>query len=309
MNKLQLNNFKVLHDSYEELKEVSINTIDTVVLLEKLGFLDTTALAIRDWSQTLSNYYYAKKAEIEADETGSVYINFDEIGSMPHTMDELKDSQKGNLTSDYRIAKYVDIPFIDTKINRVDFGKDLKYDIAVDKVVKKDIDGRPIKVEYLIENKVVAVIYFEFETQLNNLVAKKTEYLVYIKNDGTEGLRIKRKVKTYNLNNEADTALIDNERVDGRGYLVSVMKIHINGVLIEYLPDLSQYAIIEIIKPYWKDIKDYRDDFIDFGLEYWEESLKAMPTTVTDTSILWMNYPINAEGETIKDYMIAVLSY
>jgi len=36
MNELQIDNLRILDESYSELKETTIDTIDTVVLLEKL---------------------------------------------------------------------------------------------------------------------------------------------------------------------------------------------------------------------------------------------------------------------------------
>lgn len=309
MNELQIDNLRILDESYSELKETTINTIDTVILLEKLNFMDTTAIAIRDWSKTLSDYYYAKKAEIEADETGSVYINFDEVGLMPHTMDELKDSQKGNLTSDYKIAEYVDIPFIDEKIDRVDFGRDLKLGIVTNKKTFRVSDGRPEKVEYRIGGELVAIIYMSFETQGRNLIYKRVETLVYIKKDGSEGIPIKIKEKFFDTSNPDDRAGIVKEGKDRREFLFNDLQAYINGILLQYNQDKTQYEVLEMVNTYMEDSIILTTSFVDRGMEYWEESLRAMPAQVVDPNLLWMNYVIDAEGTTVKDYIIRQISY
>ena len=310
MNELQIDNLRILDESYSELKETTIDTIDTVVLLEKLNFMDTTAIAIRDWSKTLSDYYYAKKAEIEADETGSVYINFDEVELMPYTMDELKDSQKGNMTSDYKIAQYVDIPFIDSKIDRVDFSRDLKLGTVVNKTVLRVPNGRPEKVEYRINGELVAIIYITFETQGNNLIYKRIETLVYIKKDDTDGINIKIKEKIFDMTNPDDRAAIVKERKQSRQFIFDDIQAFVNGVLLQYHPDKSQYQILDMIEDYMKASEQLIKSFVDRGMEYWEENLGALPIPVTDPSCLWLNYVFDANtGATIKDYMIAKLSY
>lgn len=309
MNELQLLQLKILEESYQELKDVTINTIDTVVLLEKLNFMDTTAIAIRDWSQTLSNYYYTKKAEIEADTTGSVDINFDEVGQIPYTMNDLKNSQKGNSSSDYKIAEYVDKPFIDSKIDRVDFGRDLKLGIVTDKKVFRISNGRPSKIEYRINNILVAIIYITFETQGNNLISKRTETLVYIKKDGTEGIPIKIKEKSFDMDNADDRATIVKERKISRQFIFDDIQAFVNGVLLQYNPSKTQYEVLDMIEVYMKASEDLVRSFINRGMKYWEDSLRALPTPVNDATMSWMNYVYDADNHTVKDYIISRISY
>ena len=317
MNELQKLELKILEDSYQELKKSTIDLINPVLLVQGLNFMNEVAISINEWNLNFNKYYYDKKVEIESTPISNVSINFDEVGIFPSNNKLLDESLKLSNKSEYKIAPYIDKPFTDEKINQVDFKRDLKSNIVLNKKVIRIPNGRPLKSEYYLDDELMAVIYFTFETNTSNLVTRRTETLKYIKSiknettdlfEDVEGNSIKIKEKIYDLSNISDASLAVKERINSRSYLVESIMIFINGVLQQYHPDKSQYEIITMITSYWDYSEKDRKDFVDLGLEYWEENLIAM-SNPAPAEYSWLDYVIDGNGTTVKDYIISVISY
>lgn len=310
MNENQINQLTILKVSRDELENDTIKKIDPVMLSEGVQFMNSVAIGIKMWSLSLYDYYNLKYDEIVNDVNKDIEIdiNFDEVGMCPHNMSDLSRSMDSSKISIYRISPYIDKPFTDVKINMVDFKRDLKSDTALNKKVTRLPNGRPLKSEYYIGSVLMAVIDFVFEVAPNNLITKRTEFLSYIKLDGAKGLSVKIKEKVYDLTDVGDAALAVNERVSGRRYLVDSVKVYISGVITKYHPDYTQYAIISMVTPYWSSIERDRNLFIDLGLEYWEESLLNIVDPLPAENA-WLDYVVNTDGLTIKNYIISTISY
>jgi len=306
MNELQKDELKVLETSFRELKESVLDNINPTLLSRELGFMNPIAINIKQWSMDLYLYYINKKKDILDNPDSEIDINFDEVGMLQYDNDDLVKSISS--VSMYKIANYIDKPFTDIKINQVDFKRDLKADIVLNKKVTRSANGRPIKSEYFLVDELMAVIYFDFKTDSSNLIVERTETLYYIKKDNTKGTPIIIKQKKYDLTNPTDAALAIKERVNSRKFITEAIMVFINGVLQQYHPDKTQYQIILMTLSYWNYSEKTRLDFINLGLEYWEDDLRNMVSPAPD-DYAWLDYTIDDNGTSVKDYMIAMLSY
>lgn len=205
----------------------------------------------------------------------------------------------------YRIFPLIDKTFNSNPITSVDFKRHLLATAALNKVSSKDTTGRPTSSEYYYNGALQAVVYFTFTQDSNNLLSSRTETLHYILNDGTEGLPIVIKSRTYNPSNSVDLELIVEERISARKAIISGMKGFILGVLMQYghtQPDaLAKGA--EIWNAYEVDISN----FTEFGTEVWKDKLTALD--ITTGPFTWLAYEIDANGTTLRDDTVSRLTY
>lgn len=301
MTKQQL--LQTLNVSYKELVNL---TADEVILLNyEITKNNPKAMAIKSWLNTVSKYYFDTKQQIENDE--NPIINFDAVGLIPYKLSDLSDTFNVDDQSEYRIAPYIDVPFSDSKINFVDFKRDLKPEIYLEKVVSRGHDGRPIKSEYKYNGELMAVINFMFEADENNIVTRRKEILNYIKTDGTLSMDILIKDKTYDSNNPSDMAMMVKERVSAREYIIGYIQIFAIGVLKNYNPDKTHDEIVDMLMPYWDYCEEHRIKFLEVGLSLWRDDLAA--TDLDTTEYTFLGYVIDEEGTIFRDYLVYLLTY
>jgi len=301
----KINLLQNLEVSYKEMS--SITTDFQIILTKEINHRTDKALAIRDWYTEVTKAYIDFKTKINNDEITE--FTFDVVGNIPYSFEELYEHSKDENVSNYKIAPYVDVNFIDDRIHLVDFKRQLKANIALTKKTYRSSDGRPTYNEYFYNNELMAKIYFIFESNENNLLTRRTEKLVYIKNDGSEGDLITIKDKIYDITDVSDASLIVQERVNARIYLVDSLNIFILGVLAQYHPTNTQNENIMMVLPYWNEIESERMMFINLGLPDWKDSMAAIDINNLSTDHTWLGYVIDANGTTVRDYAYNILNY
>lgn len=303
MTKLEL--LESLKVSYNELNYMTAD--EQIVLTQEIDHRNDKALAIKDWLNNLSSKYNELKSKIENDEITE--YTFDIIPEKPYQISELIEQLEAEKISNYKIAPYVDINFIDSRIHLVDFKKDLKPEVALTKKTYRLPNGRPDYNEYYYNGELMAKIDFIFEANENNLLTRRTEKLYYIKNDGTDGISITIKDKIYDINDMSDASLIVQERVNARTYIVNSLNIFILGVLQQYHADKTQEELILMVMPYWNDCEAERIMFIDLGLPNWKNSMAAIDITNLPDDRTWLGYTIDENETTVRDYAYNILNY
>ena len=297
-----LNQLKV---SYDEINNISSDF--QIILNKEIEHRNDKALAIQSWFNNITKLYLDFKTKIENDEITS--FTFDNAGEMPYSFTELYEHVEEEKISNYKISPYVDVNFTDSRIHLVDFKRHLKADVALTKKTYRLPNGRPDKNEYYYNSVLMAKIYFIFETNENNLLTRRTEKLVYIKNDDTDGTEIIIKDKIYDITDVSDASLVVQERVIARTYIVDSLNIFILGVLGQYHPDKTQNELIMMVLPYWNDCESDRLLFIDLGLPNWKDSLGVIDLTNLPSDRAWLGYVIDGNGTTVRDYAYNVLNY
>ncbi len=215
------------------------------------------------------------------------------------------------LLSDYRIDEHVEPTFDTHPINCIDFTLHLKPDIALNKVVTMLDNGRPGESKYYIGTELMAKICFEF-VDYNSLMVDKKLKLYYVKKDlGESGedlfsqpVLIKHKI--YDLTDAKDGSASVQERVDARGEIVSALKAHLSGVLMQSLT-LSMTEVIALITPFWHECELQRTDFIEFGSSSWKDYLDAID--LATTTYTFLSQPVDSLGNKMRDYMGAKLDF
>ena len=84
------------------------------------------------------------------------------------------------------------------------------------------------------------------------------------------------------------------------------MNSFLSGVLMQGL-GMNMDQVIATINPFWDFYKNEREDFIDLGATTWLASMQAIDLQTTPYT--WMAIPIDQNGTTVKDYIVARLSY
>jgi len=291
--------------SYNEINVLSAD--DQIILNQEIHNRNEKALSIRNWYNDLTLKYNDFKIKIQNDEID--YFTFDDLSEIPYQISDLYEHISDEHISNYKIAPYVDVNFIDDRIHLVDFKRHLKANVALTKKTYRAADGRPTYNEYYYDGELMAKIYFIFESNENNLLTRRTEKLVYIKNDDTEGNLITIKDKIYDINDVSDASLVVQERVTARQYIVDSLNIFILGVLAQYHPDNTQNENIMMVLPYWNDTEAQRLMFIDLGLPDWKNSLAAIDINDLPEDRAWLGYVIDANGTTVRDYAYNTLNY
>jgi len=294
---------KILETSYKEL--VSLTADEVILLNYEITKNNPKAMAIKSWMNEVSSYYFTKKEEI-LNETSTV-INFDAVGLMPYKFEDLKDTFNVDDTSEYRIAPYVDVPFSDSKINFVDFKRDLKPEVYLEKTTYRGHDGRPTLNEYHYNGELMATIKFEFEADENNIIISRKEILNYIKNDGSKSMDILIKNKTFDSNNPSDMAMMVKERIQAREYIIGYIQIFTLGVMKNYNTDKTHDEVVDMLMPYWDECEEHRLKFLEVGLQLWRDDIAAIDLDTTEHT--FMGYVIDGDGTTLKDYLIYLLTY
>jgi hypothetical protein len=211
-----------------------------------------------------------------------------------------------SLFSEFRIMSLINSEFLGFPLENIDFARHLKKDIALNKKVFKDNNGRPTRSEYYNDNDLVAEIEFIFTLTSSNLVQRRQEYLRYYRDNGTKSDSILIKDRIYDFTNLVDGELAVQERIDSRHSIVASMKAFLSNILMQALIIDMDQAVITI-KPFWDEYHDDIDSFVELGVYNWRDGLIAID--LASTPYTWLAVPVDGEGTTIRDYMVARISY
>jgi len=192
-----------------------------------------------------------------------------------------------------------------TDITEIDFKRHTRPEIALRKKTQIAPNGRPLKNDYYFNDELVATLTFEFTDQ-NSLMKTRKETINYIKNDGSSGPDILIKDKIYDHTDPDEGAECIDERIKSRKKIVGAMKAFLSGVIVQALQKPLP-EVIGIITPFWDDCYKERDSFVEFGTSDWSQYL--MGIDVANTAYTYLGIPINAEGVTVRDYMVSRLNY
>jgi len=211
-----------------------------------------------------------------------------------------------NDTINYKINEVLkDVHQDVADITEIDFKRHTKPEIALRKKTTIAPNGRPQKNSYYYNDELVATLTFEF-TDENSLMKTRKEIINYIKNDGSNGPDIVIKDKVYDHTDPDEGAECIDERIKSRKKIVGAMKAFLSGVIMQALQaPLPQ--VISVITPFWDDCYKERELFIEFGTSDWSTYL--MGIDVQNTTYTYLSIPINAQGVTVRDYMVSRLNY
>lgn len=238
----------------------------------------------------------------------TLYINDDATQA---ELDEINTAVANHDTSHlspYRITSYINEEFLSHHIENIDFVRHARADIAFNKVVTKGIDGRPIKAEYFADNgDIVAEIIFDFVTTQDNILVSRKEWLYYYKENGQKSDSILLKKKIFDpISNPTDAELVVSERVKSREAIVSGINGFLSGVLAQAL-QITIPEVIVTIQPFWQQYEKERLLFIDFGLPNWGNALQII--NLATTTHTWLGIVVDANGTTVRDYIVSRVVY
>jgi len=203
----------------------------------------------------------------------------------------------------YKIMSLIDASMDDVMVNMLNFKTDLRPDIALEKSVFMQDDGRPFYKELKYQDVPYAIVNTFYKVDELGLLERKIKYLHYIKNDGTLSPAIVISDKRYGL---GDTPLVIDEKKQARHNILSKIKSDILLGLIWANPTLPHDDIIGMGVTFAHDTDQFQRDFEDYGYPFFREFVEAIDTT--DPGYEWMETPVSSE-ENMKDYIVNSLTY
>lgn len=215
------------------------------------------------------------------------------------------DNHKWQPDSPFRIKSLVNTEFKYLPVENIDFKRHLPADVALVKTVTMMPDGRPEKSEYTWNDTLYAEIRFAFQTA-NYLLTDRKEYLYYLREDGTYSDPILIKHKPYDLSKAKDGSDAIDERISARGQIVSSMKAVLSGIIMQAM-NQNMDQVIVTISAFWDDSYTARKKFIEFGTDEWKQFIANID--LANTPYPYFAIPIDANGTTVKDYMLGRLTY
>lgn len=215
----------------------------------------------------------------------------------------------------FRRLTIYDIVAVDFKNwppHKIDFRRHLKAGVNLDKKVIMLPNGRPSHADYSFMGKKVAQIRFEFEVDAFNFMTKRTEYLSYVREDGTEGYEYAIWSQTYSRDDVGQQSERIKERVEARTHIFTNMKAKVELFLVQYYMGVMGL-------PY-EDVLEIAGDFsIAYAslISAWKETgAPALKRSILeDDQFLWLNMvlPVSitglAEEVSIREYIVITLSY
>lgn len=207
---------------------------------------------------------------------------------------------------DYKINSIISPEYEGFDIQTIDFKRHLQPSIALEKVIEKGSNGRPIKAEYFYSGAKYAEIQFTFTTDTDNLLLTRKESLYYVLPDDSLGLEIVIKNKTYDHSIAGDGEIVVKERIQTRQAIVDSSKLTVVDTLENNL-SYSMAQVLAEIKPFWDDYQQERWDFIELGASDWKDAVAAID--LGTTSYTWLNEVIPNTSTNLRDYIVSQLSY
>lgn len=207
----------------------------------------------------------------------------------------------------YRVSDIVSPVYDDMPVNVVDFTLHLQPQITLDKVITKDVAGRPTTAEYYYDGVMIADIHFDIQVDTNTrLMTTRKETLHYYKYDGTESPDIIIKDRTYNLTSLDDLEICMAERENARKAIFSRLKAFTLGVIQQYNPTYNSDQVVAMVKDLWNETSVHREDFVELGDNSFRDYIAAIDLNTTPHT--WLSYQC-APSVTLQDYYVGVLTY
>jgi len=185
-------------------------------------------------------------------------------------------------SSRLKIYDLVDSEFSKFHPAKIDFTIHLKPNIVLNKKTSMLKNGRPEKSEYFNGETKICEIKFEFETNAQNFLTKRTELLGYVRGDGeiTEYFKIHEKI--YSMTNINDRAMVTDERQAARKYIMEEIKSILNDVLGLYyivLPPAEEKKTIaelyQLAGTFWNSYSAHIDSWFNTATGDFEAQILA----------------------------------
>lgn len=212
----------------------------------------------------------------------------------------------------YKIHDLADSMYDDLYANNFDFTKHLKPLMALNKKVEKRPDGRPIYTRHYLGDELYAKVTFMFIVNpTNSLVTERCVVLNYaLKEAGPNeeilfGPDIVIKHKIYDMKNTSDIQEVVHELESARIAVLSEIKGFCLGVISALQPEKSVGEIKVEVAPFWDETDLQRQHFIELGTP----DFKAAIAMGSPEAHPWLGLMFTAEGHTLQQYMLSVLTY
>lgn len=205
---------------------------------------------------------------------------------------------------EFKICKYAERHYDEIIFNLFNFKTMLKKQHTVNKKTHMLDSGRPEKSMYYINNELMAIIYFTFTSNSDNILTNRREDLVYIDNSSIESEFVSIKNKDYDTTDINDAVIVLEERIKCRNFILQSLKMTIGNILKMQL-NLTLIEVAQLIIPFWDEFNTQKINFIDLGTPELLISFQAIDLQTTEHS--WLSNEIST-GVTLLDYMISKLN-
>lgn len=205
-----------------------------------------------------------------------------------------------------KITDIVDSNFSQLPPEKIDFRRNLKQGIYLNKVVSMHKNGRPIECIYNYDDEDYARVRFEFTTNQFNLVTNKKSYLGYFNKNGTI-------VQEYLLTDEInDLGTIYGlqkavkERYGAREYIFDEIKSYVNAIILQvYTQQGKTYEQVLLAGgSFWRDYSAEISSWCHIGgASIITDKLNA------DTNYDFLDLPSGHQSMTIRQWIVDRITY
>lgn len=204
-----------------------------------------------------------------------------------------------------RINSIIDDSFTYLRPEKLDFRRHLKNGVYLNKIVTMLDNGRPDYCLYDYEGELYARVRFEFEVNPYNLLVSKKSYLGYHNLNGDITVEYILTEEKNDLNSLYGLQKAVKERYSARKYIFDEIKSYVNVILLMNFSSTMTYE--EILMQgslFWRDYSTAIDSWCNIGgTSIMTDKLNA------DTVYAFLDLPVNAQGVTLRQWIIHRITY
>jgi hypothetical protein len=203
-----------------------------------------------------------------------------------------------------RVLDYVQDSFLNLHPSKIDFRRNLKENIYLQKNILMLPNGRPQKALYSYNDELIAEIEFTFEVNDFNFMTRRIEKLAYYKRNDTTTEQWVIADDLYDVANPYHLREMMKERSEARSMIFEEIKAFLNGVFAAYyIPQGKSYAeILVIAGDLWNKFSTDIDSWINVG------SPKFSANIAADEDFDVLDFQI-AAGVTLRAWILNKVSY
>ena len=187
-------------------------------------------------------------------------------------------------------------------IANIDFKTMLAANIALNKETIDREDTRPLQNNYYYGGELIAIIKFTFTMDNADAIIYRKEELFYIDKNENESSPILIKEWTFNPDIQKHHFIRLEEREQKRKNVITAMKAFLAGVLMAAEGMTTEAEAAARVRPLWEKTHTMRTDYIELGTSEYIDFI----TNTTDYD--YLDYPVDENGTTARQYMISRLS-
>lgn len=216
-------------------------------------------------------------------------------------------------TSEFRLRVFdlVAPGFEHSHPSKIDFRRNLKPGINLQKTVLMGKNGRPVRAEYTYNGVKIAEIAFVFETDSFNFMTRRTEVLSYFNNMGEAPNSWPIHDQFYDANDPHHQVERINERVEARQAIMNEIKAKLDAFLfVVYQAQGMSYAqILAIGGAFWAEYQGYINAWYHTGTPEFKTAIAA------DAKFSFMNLEVPASHTgadadmSVRDYIQWRITY